>query len=243
MSSTPLQPQNLGAVVPGAARLEGEPTVLRDAAPTHANSPSSPLVTPDVKRLMERLNFSSQDLLNIDRNDLTKICDLFEPDPLEKISLKVHFLSLVQSLKAVKQQETTNVPASRTIVNSIPTDQTVRLPPVEQPVIGSPPVERPPSVDSEQSLFGSVAFPSRLEKSRDTNRWTPVLGRLYKGSSDSVPISSLCQKLISVGVRESLSNVEFYRFVLANFDIDINTEIINFLEKQNCVEDTLLPPV
>jgi hypothetical protein len=53
---------------------------------------------------------------------------------------------------------------------------------------------------------------------------------MYQGNSDPVQISSLFQKLISVGVRESLSDTEFYRFVLANFDIDINVEIINYLE-------------
>jgi hypothetical protein len=44
---------------------------------------------------------------------------------------------------------------------------------------------------SEQSLFGCVAFPSRPEKSRDANRCQSVLGRLYRGSSGTVSISSL----------------------------------------------------
>ena len=202
-------PPQLGASVPGA---ETRP----DPVP----------VPPDVARLLDRMAFSPDDVLNIDRSDMAKICDLFEQDPLAKISLKVHLISFYKAIQHLKQLESRTTAVIET------------APPVATPVISNPRPEQPPSVSSDRSVFGSVVFPPRPENSRDTNRWQPVLGRLYKGSSDPVPISSLCQKLISVGIRESLSNVEFYRFVLANFDIDIHVEIVNYLEKQNCVEDT-----
>ena len=42
-------------------------------------------VPPDVARLMDKMSFSSDDVLNIDRSDMTKICDLFEQDPTSSL--------------------------------------------------------------------------------------------------------------------------------------------------------------
>ena len=201
-------PPQLGASDPG-----------RQPPPEPSSSSSStPSPTPDVVSFMDRLRFSVTDLLSLDNSDVLKLVDLLEPDPVGKIVLKTHIFSFC---KAMTPSEPPSVPPS---------------PPPIPPVNTTPDV--PVSISSETSMFGKVSFPHKNEPLRDTNRWKSVLGRLYQGNSDSVPISSLCQKLISVGVRESLSNIEFYRFVLANFDIDINVEIVNYLEQQNSVEDT-----
>jgi hypothetical protein len=42
-------------------------------------------VPPDVARLMDKMSFSSDDVLNMDRSDMTKICDLFEQDPTSSL--------------------------------------------------------------------------------------------------------------------------------------------------------------
>jgi hypothetical protein len=92
---TPQLSSQLGAARPGS--IQTEPSISTIQVPA------------DVQRLMDKMSFSLDDLLNIDKTDLTKICDLFEEDPLSRIGLKVHMLSLVKSIHVAKQAESLRV--------------------------------------------------------------------------------------------------------------------------------------
>jgi hypothetical protein len=94
------------------------------------------------------------------------------------------------------------------------------------------------SVESRKSVFGSVIFPEGSGKSRDTNKWPLVLGRRYQGVSDSVPVSSFCNLLISYGIKESANSVEFYRFVMSNLESDVVSQLVSHLITKGCIEDS-----
>ena len=223
----PISPQILGAV-PGRNSdqfLEGGD--LRDRAPSFVNSSSfigprnrlssnnlpDEMVSEDVSLLLKKLNISKENVLYMERSDIVTLADIYEKDPAKNIVLRTNFMALRDKL----------------LVPTLPRER-----PEEQN-------KSVASVDTARfSTFGSAFFPDadNVARPRETPKWPLVLGRTYRGFSDSVPVSSFCSKLISVGIRESLSNVEFYRMVMENLDIDLNVEAINYLIKHGVVDDS-----
>jgi hypothetical protein len=95
------------------------------------------------------------------------------------------------------------------------------------------------SVASKSSNFGTVLFPdSRNSKPRDVNKWPLVLGRTFRGTSDSVSVSKFLTLLISYGIKESANSIEFFRYVLFNLTPEINVEIVNYLLNKEVMEDS-----
>ena len=99
-------------------------------------------------------------------------------------------------------------------------------------------VENGKSSDSKMSNFGSASFPSGSSKCRDVNKWPLVLGRSFLGESDKCSVSKFCTLLISYGVKESATSVEFFRYVLYNLSSELNVEVVNFLMGKNVVDDS-----
>ena len=170
-----------------------------------------------MQKLFDATGMSFSTITSLEKEDLIKVAELSEPNPLAQILLRGNLLSIKSQLS----------PTS----NSIPAE--VNNDPVETEANSQSQV-----TTSTDSTFGSVVFPSKTDKVRDTNRWPLVLGRRYKGTSDPIPISAFCNQLISIGIREAASNVEFFRFVLGNLETSINVEVVNFLISKGIMEES-----
>ena len=94
------------------------------------------------------------------------------------------------------------------------------------------------SESSKFSTFGNATFPFKNNRSRDVTKWSPILGRKYKGICDDLPVSSFCNMLVSFGIKESLSSTEFFKFVLNNIEADLTVRIVNHLISKDCIDDS-----
>ncbi len=112
-----------------------------------------------------------------------------------------------------------------------------RGPQVPQALNSTPVIHDSSSEQSKSSNFGNVLFPQVSNKSRDVNKWPLVLGRTFRGTSDDTSVSKFCTLLISYGIKESASAVEFFRYILYNLSPEINVEVVNFLISKGCIED------
>ncbi len=153
-----------------------------------------------MQKLFDATGMSFSTITSLEKEDLIRVAELSEPNPLAQILLRGNLLSIKSQLS----------PTS----NPIPAE--VNNDPVETEANSQSQV-----TTSTDSTFGSVVFPPKTDKVRDTNRWPLVIGRRYKGTSDPIPISAFCNQLISIGIREAASNVEFFRFVLGNLETSI----------------------
>jgi hypothetical protein len=102
----------------------------------------------------------------------------------------------------------------------------------------SPPPNDATSTSSKPSNFGPALFPSGSSKCRDVNKWPLVLGRNFLGEADPCSVSKFCTLLISYGIKESATCIEFFRYVLFNLSSELNVEVVNYLMSKNAIEDT-----
>ena len=188
-------------------QLGAVPGEVEPDAPSRPSSTES--LPEDVTNFLSKLDIPSFNLQFLTDEELSTACQTFENDLLKSLSLKSKLLSIKSSLN------TSNC-------NS-----------------GSKSLNKNPEVsnNSECGKFGSIYFPKQCDKPRDTNTWPLVLHRTYRGFCDTVPVSAFCARLVSVGIRENASDIEFFRYVLANLDMSINVEAINYLSSIGVVDD------
>ncbi len=72
---------------------------------------------------------------------------------------------------------------------------------------------------------------------RDVSKWPLVLVRTFLGESDKCPVSKFCTLLISYGIKESASPMEFFLYVLYNLSSELNMELVNYLLSKKVIED------
>ena len=183
--------------------------------PEPSSSSSVPPPPDNLRQFLEKSKILPEQVAFMDKLDISKLADT-EIDPVANVSLKS---SLLMYQNLLQEPE-----PSKAVKPAVGLSQN-----------GSN------SASSDVSVFGHVTFQPSEGKPRDTNRWQLVLGRPYRGCCDSVPVSSFCSRLISVGVRENANTVEFFRFVLANLEMSINVEVINHLTAHGVVEDSQAP--
>jgi hypothetical protein len=100
----------------------------------------------------------------------------------------------------------------------------------------SPRLYHAPSVSSidynqPKSAFAQFARDDHLNKrDRDVQKWNPVLNRLYCGQSDTVPYSRFSKLLVSLGIQQQCSSLEFYRLIFSNLTQDVGLELIQHLQ-------------
>jgi hypothetical protein len=160
------------------------------------------------------MKISTEALVFMTDSDIKRICEGVEPDLIKSLSLKLN-LQVTRKAFLYHQNQTS-------LIQPVPVVDTLST----------------RTNDSKSSLFDTVSFPERSEKSRDTNKWPLVLGRRYKCVSDPVPVSSFINLLVSFGIKESVSSSEFFRYVTSNLEIDFNVQVVNFLISKGCIDDS-----
>ena len=163
---------------------------------------------PDVKNIFGLINFKVENLPFISESDIVQIINNFETDSIRAIVLKSNILSLQTKISSISSSNSNSNGESS---------------------FGFAP---------KLSTFGHASFPSKSTRPRDVTKWSPILGRKYRGICDDLPVSSFCNMLISFGIRESMSSTEFFKFVLNNIESDLTVKIVNHLISRGCIDDS-----
>jgi hypothetical protein len=68
-------------------------------------------------------------------------------------------------------------------------------------------------------------------RARDVQKWPFVIDRAYKGRSDPVPFSRFSRLLVSTGIQQQCTSIEFYRLIFANLTKDAGLSLCSILSR------------